>query len=65
MKELWWLEYAIYVMPAIVSFVVGIQIFLLSQAVKENNEEERNEEKKSDDKSSGFLAGLLVGWFFF
>jgi hypothetical protein len=65
MKELWWLEYAIYVMSAIVSFVLGIQIFLLSQAVKENNEGERNEEKKCYDKSSGFLAGLLVGWFFF
>jgi hypothetical protein len=30
-----------------------------------SDKKEKDVEKKSFDKSDGFLAGLLVGWFFF
>jgi hypothetical protein len=61
MSQSWWLEY----MPIIFLLVFNIVIGLQFAIVFLNKEEEKNVEKKPSDKSNGFLAGLLVGWFFF
>ena len=60
MNQLWWFEYVPIIFLIVANIVIGFQfatVFL--------NKEEKNVEKKSSDKSNGFLAGLLVGWFFF
>jgi hypothetical protein len=60
MNQLWWIEYMPIIFLVFVNIVIGLQfatVFL--------NKEEKNVEKKPCNKSDGFLAGLLVGWFFF
>ena len=60
MNQLWWFEYLPIIFLVVANIVIGLQF-----AIVFLNKEEKNVEKKYGDKSNGFLAGLLVGWFFF
>lgn len=62
MNHSWWLEYLPFVVLGVAHIVIGLQFAIV---VLNTEEGEKDVEKKCCDKSGGFLAGLLVGWFFF
>jgi beta-lactam-binding protein with PASTA domain len=63
MNHSWWLEYMPIIFLVVTHIVIGLQFAIVF--LTNSDKKEKDVEKKSFDKSDGFLAGLLVGWFFF